>query len=119
MTLDETLWDHGTTPPCCLTGRNRCLIINQSLMLHEEVFAMPSITIRNLDERTKQRLRIRAAVHNRSMEEEARDILRSILNTETETPRLAERIQARFGPDGGVDLELPPREPMRPAPEFE
>ena len=40
---------------------------------------MASITIRNLDEETKRRLRIRAARHERSMEEEARNILRSAL----------------------------------------
>jgi antitoxin FitA len=37
---------------------------------------MASITIRNLEELLKARLRIRAATHGRSMEEEARDILR-------------------------------------------
>ena len=37
---------------------------------------MASITIRNLDESVKARLRIRAAQHGRSMEEEARHILR-------------------------------------------
>jgi len=37
---------------------------------------MASITIRNLDDDVKHRLRVRAAEHGRSMEEEARDILR-------------------------------------------
>ena len=37
---------------------------------------MASITIRNLDDDVKRRLRIRAAEHGRSMEEEAREILR-------------------------------------------
>ncbi len=40
---------------------------------------MASITIRNLEEPLKARLRIRAATHGRSMEEEARDILRNVL----------------------------------------
>ncbi len=43
---------------------------------------MASITIRNLDNSLKSRLRIQAAVHGRSMEDEARDILRSSLNQE-------------------------------------
>ena len=42
---------------------------------------MASITIRDIDERLKTRLRVRAAHHGRSMEEEARDILRSALST--------------------------------------
>jgi plasmid stability protein len=78
---------------------------------------MASITIRNLDERTKRRLRIRAAHRNRSMEEEARSILRDAL-AEAEPPpnNLAEIIRARFRRLGGVDLQLPPREPMREPP---
>lgn len=31
---------------------------------------------------------------------------------------LAEAIRARFAPLGGVELELPPREPMRDPPDF-
>ena len=38
---------------------------------------MASITVRNLDETTKARLRVRAARHGRSMEEEARTLLRA------------------------------------------
>jgi plasmid stability protein len=44
---------------------------------------MASITIRNLDDDIKQRLRVRAAEHGRSMEEEAREILRRVM---TEAP---------------------------------
>jgi len=43
---------------------------------------MGSITIRNLDDSLKSRLRVQAAVHGRSMEDEARDILRSALSRE-------------------------------------
>ncbi|MCA1968672.1 MAG: plasmid stability protein, partial [Rhizobium sp.] len=47
---------------------------------------MASITIRNLDDGLKQRLRLRAATHGRSMEDEARDILRSTLSAESRRP---------------------------------
>jgi plasmid stability protein len=58
-----------------------------------------SITIRNLDDTLKSRLRIQAAVHGRSMEDEARDILRSALSREpTRKGRLAASIRARFAP---------------------
>lgn len=78
---------------------------------------MASIVIRNLDERTKDRLRVRAAHHKRSMEEEARQILRSALDDDSVPARdLAESIRARFRPVGGVDLALPAREPMREPP---
>ncbi|MGH8607485.1 MAG: FitA-like ribbon-helix-helix domain-containing protein, partial [Gammaproteobacteria bacterium] len=75
---------------------------------------MASITIRNLDEQTKTRLRVRAAHHKRSMEEEARNILRAALAGEATTSgNLAEGIRRRFQPFGGVDLPVPAREPMR------
>jgi antitoxin FitA len=78
---------------------------------------MASITIRNLDERTKARLRARAAHHERSMEEEARQILRAALNEKETSPgNLAEAIRRRFQPLGGVNLSLPTREPMRDPP---
>ena len=81
---------------------------------------MASLTIRNIDDPLKARLRIQAAVHGRSMEEEARTILRAALNRETPPPgNLAAAIRACFTQSGGVELELPPREPMRDPPTFE
>ncbi|MBI2893382.1 MAG: plasmid stabilization protein [Deltaproteobacteria bacterium] len=78
---------------------------------------MPAITIRNLDQTTKERLRQRAARHRRSMEEEARDILRSAL-ARPDGPRddLAALVRRRFQAIGGVELELPPRGPIREPP---
>jgi antitoxin FitA len=81
---------------------------------------MASITIRNLDDALKSRLRVRAAVHGRSMEDEARDILRSVLNQEVGPPvDLASAIRARFAPLGGLDLPEQPRGPMREPPNFD
>ena len=80
---------------------------------------MASITIRNLDDDVKTRLRIRAAGNGRSMEEEARLILRAAVGPKTRTANLASAIRARFAPLGGVELELPPREPAREPPRFE
>lgn len=78
---------------------------------------MASITIRNLDAHTKARLRVRAAHRQRSMEEEARNILRAALAENDAAPHdLAAAIGARFLPLGGVDLALPAREPMREPP---
>ncbi|HME84262.1 MAG TPA: plasmid stabilization protein [Roseiarcus sp.] len=81
---------------------------------------MASITIRNLEEPLKARLRIRAATHGRSMEDEARDILRSALNREpTLSTNLASAIRARFAPLGGVELPETPREKMSWPPAFD
>jgi plasmid stability protein len=78
---------------------------------------MPSITIRNLDARTKERLRVRAARRGRSMEEEARQILAAVVAETSTTPRnLAESICRRFEALGGVELPLAAREPIREPP---
>jgi plasmid stability protein len=78
---------------------------------------MASITIRKLDERTKARLRVRAARHGRSMEEEARTLLRAALRDDViRGGNLAEAIRARFRRFGGVELRLPARQPMREPP---
>jgi len=73
---------------------------------------MATITIRRLDEALKARLRVRAARQGRSMEEEARQILKAGLTDEPmRRPNLAESIRRRIAPVGGVELSLPPREP--------
>ena len=82
--------------------------------------SMASITIRNLDDSLKRKLRLRAAHRNRSMEDEARDILRTALAQEPAEPRnLADAIRDLIEPLGGVELELPPRGPMHEPPDFE
>ena len=80
---------------------------------------MASITIRNLNDEVKTRLRVRAAENHRSMEEEARVILRDAVKPEDPPRKLATAIRARFAPLGGVDLELPPRGPARNPPTFD
>jgi plasmid stability protein len=80
---------------------------------------MASITIRNLDDDVKTRLRMRAASHSRSMEEEARVILRDAVSVGKFGLRdLVEFTRECFGPLGGVELELPPRGPMREPPDL-
>jgi plasmid stability protein len=73
-----------------------------------------TMTIRNLDKTLKARLRMRAAMHGKSMEEEARDILRAALSAEPRrASNLGQAILNRFAPLGGVDLPDVPREPIR------
>ncbi len=81
---------------------------------------MSTILIRQLDDATKERLRIRAAQHKRSMEAEAREILRATLTRPARSRRsLADRIHARFAGLGGVDFPEIPREAMRKPPAFD
>ena len=72
---------------------------------------MANISVRNLDERTVTRLRIRAARNGVSMEEEVRRILKQAANVPDRLGELALRL---FGPDNGVHLDLPEHEPHEP-----
>jgi len=75
---------------------------------------MASMTIRDLVDRLKRRLRIQAARNNRSMEEEARAILRAALSADTSSAKsLYKSIRARIEPLGGIDLAVAPRDPIR------
>jgi plasmid stability protein len=80
---------------------------------------MASITIRRLEDSTKRKLRVRASRNGRSMEEEARQILKVAL-AEKVVPELnlAEAIRRIIAPLGGVNLPDAPRGPMRPPPDF-
>src|ERR1700686_2045930 len=85
----------------------------------DSIDSMATLTIRQLDEKTKTRLRVRAAHHGRSMEEEAREILRSALTASSPAKgNLADAIHQRFAVFGGVEFEFPRRVAMRQAPEF-
>lgn len=80
---------------------------------------MASLMIRKLDDRIKSRLRVRAAQHGRSMEEEAREILRSALS-QSKAPQenIAEAISRRFARFGGVELPTVERDSPRRPPDF-
>lgn len=70
---------------------------------------MATLTIRELDDSAEAQLRVRAAEHGRSMEEEAREILASALavrRSPAGAVSMAERIRRRFEPVGGVELQI-------------
>lgn len=84
------------------------------------VIALAALSIRNLDDRVKERLRIRVARHGRSMEAEVRAILTEAVAEPGEAPGLLHAIMDRVGDLGGVELDLPPRAtPVRAAAQFE
>jgi antitoxin FitA len=80
---------------------------------------MASMTIRRLDDRLKARLRLQAARHGRSMEEEAREILKEGLSREPATQsNLADAIRRHIAPLGGVEFPILKRERVRRPPQF-
>jgi len=76
---------------------------------------LASLTIRNLDEATKQALRIRAALNGVSMEEEARRILKAALGGTEHPARLGSHLHDRFEKVADDSFVLPKRQlPRRP-----
>lgn len=83
---------------------------------------MPSILIRDLADEVKASLRKQARLNQRSMEEEARQILNAALLKATKPASgdsIGRRIHSRFAALGGVKLTLPERKPLRTLPSFE
>ncbi len=79
---------------------------------------MSALSIRDLDERVKQRLRIRAAEHGRSMEAEIRTILSAAVSEPALETGLGQALLTRFAEVGGIRLDLPPRAAVPRAADF-
>ena len=81
---------------------------------------MSTILIRRLDEETKRRLRVRAARQGHSMEQEAREILRRSMATESPAgTHFVDEIRRRIAPLGGMDLPVIPRGPIPEPPDLD
>jgi antitoxin FitA len=74
-----------------------------------EVVAVAAVSVRDLDDDVKERLRIRAARNGRSMEAEIRAILVAAVSKPEPSEGLLSTLVNRFGALGGVDLDLPQR----------
>jgi antitoxin FitA len=81
---------------------------------------MASITIRNLPDKTKDVLRVRAAQEGVSLEAYVRNLLQRVSTSETSpSTTIVDLARKYFGPKNGVDLELPSRRTHREPPEFD
>ncbi len=80
---------------------------------------MSTLTIRNIEPAIKDKLRLAAAAHGRSMEEEVRTILRNVLAQPAVSGGLGSRVHGRFAKLGGLDLDLPQRTEGARAASFE
>ncbi len=80
---------------------------------------MASLTLRNIDDSLKASLRMRAAENGRSMEEEARQILKHFLLRKKSSTGIGTRISMRFTAAGGADLPDVPRSVPRRLPNFD
>ncbi len=72
---------------------------------------MASLSVRKIDADVYERLRVRAAKHGVSMEEEVRQILKRIVAA---PERLGDLALAYFGQANGIELETPVRKPHEP-----
>ena len=79
---------------------------------------MASLTIRNIDEALKENLRMCAAENSRSMEEEARQILKNHLLRKKSKFGIGTLISKRFAAAGGADLPEIPRSAPRNRPDL-
>ncbi len=70
---------------------------------------MAAVSIRGLDDQVRDRLRVRAARHGRSMEAEIRAILIDAVGEPNTPEGLFTTLLNRFSDLGGVELDLPPR----------
>lgn len=74
---------------------------------------MASLTIRNVDDELKMRLRLQAARHGTSMEQEARDILRRAVQAQADGVGFAQKIHQRFAGLNAEELPIPQRRAAR------
>ena len=79
---------------------------------------MATLHIRDLKDSVKESIRIRAAVHGRSMEAEARAILEQATDRQEPEEHLYLRVRRLVNKYGPMDLDIPPREPAREPPDF-
>ena len=70
---------------------------------------MAAVSIRDLDDSVREKLRVRAARHGRSMEAEMRAILTAAVRDDDATQGLFSVLADRFAELGGVELDLPAR----------
>lgn len=81
---------------------------------------MATLTIRNIDEKVKDRLRMRAARNGRSMEAELRHLVTKAVGAVDTRCDLATAIHRRFVVVGGVeDLQPHPSVPVGDPPQFD
>lgn len=82
---------------------------------------MASITVRDLDQAVKKRIKTLAVTHGRSMEAEARDILTRAASVQRPAKNLARSIRERLAKHGldGIEFDIPPRSENREPPSFE
>lgn len=69
---------------------------------------MATLTLRNIEESLKAKIRMTAAANGRSMEEEVRQILRQYVLRQKSADGVGTRISRRFAGAGGVEMPLPP-----------
>ncbi len=82
-----------------------------AMLAYAIITAMASLSVRKIDEEVYEKLRVRAAEHGLSMEEEVRQIIRRAVAA---PQRLGELALRCFGPAHGFELKSSSRQPHEP-----
>jgi plasmid stability protein len=91
-----------------VAGRSEAVYL-LALIADQEVITVSAVSIRNLDDQVKERLRVRAARHGRSMEAEMRAILTDAVREPGEDTGLFQVLLERVSQLGGIELDIPAR----------
>ena len=91
-----------------MAGRSDAVYL-LALIADTEVISVSAVSIRNLDDQVKERLRVRAARHGRSMEAEMRAILTDAVREPGEDTGLFQVLLERVNQLGGIELDIPAR----------
>ena len=82
------------------------------------IACMATLHIRDLKDSVKESIRIRAAVHGRSMEAEARAILEQAADKQEPEEHLYLRVRRLVKKYGPMEIDIPPRELADDPPDF-
>jgi antitoxin FitA len=79
---------------------------------------MTQLTIRNVDDAVRLKLKTRAAAKGRSLEAELREIITKAAFEPPPARAIGRAIRERFARLGGIELDIPPRSAERDIPDF-
>jgi len=107
--IDSNLATHKRDQPMPLMKALLAMTANAIIIWRSQ--NMASLSVRKIDKTVYERLRVRAALHGVSMEEEVRQI---IVQAVTAPVQVSAVFKKYFGPEHGIEITIPKRKPHDP-----